>query len=84
MNRTHDFFAATLPVACLGLTLGGVTVDASASGLVASIDKAPVIADGDVQGMPTDYVITFEGSLAPDVTGRSLAAGDVILSLIHI
>lgn len=49
-----------------------------AKGVVASIDKAPVIADGDVQGQPTDYVITLEGSLDPSIPGRSLAAGDTI------
>jgi hypothetical protein len=51
---------------------------AFAGGIVASIDKAPVVADGDVSGMPTDYVITLDGSLDPTVPGRSLAAGDVI------
>lgn len=80
MNKTHEFFAAAPPCVWLGLALGlGLgAADAGAAGLVASIDKAPVVADGDVQGMPTDYVITFEGSLAPDVAGRSLAAGHVI------
>jgi len=51
---------------------------AFAGGIVASIDKAPVVADGDVAGMPTDVVITLDGSLDPAVPGRSLAAGDVI------
>ena len=51
---------------------------AHAAGIVASIEKAPVIADGDVAGMPTDFVITFDGSLDPNVAGRTLAAGDVI------
>jgi hypothetical protein len=51
---------------------------AGAAGIVASIQKAPVIADGDVSGMPTDYVITLDRSLDPSVAGRSLAAGNVI------
>lgn len=51
---------------------------AHAAGIVASIDKAPVIADGNVTGMPADFVIRFEGSLDPNIAGRTLAAGDVI------
>ena len=47
-------------------------------GIVASIEKAPVIADGNVTGMPTDIVINLEGSLDQSVPGRSLAAGDTI------
>lgn len=49
-----------------------------AAGMVASIDKAPVVADMDVTSRPNDYVITFDGSLDPHVPGRSLATGDVI------
>jgi len=49
-----------------------------ASGIVASIDKAPVIRDGNVQGRSTDYVITLNTSLNPEVEGRSLKAGDSI------
>jgi hypothetical protein len=78
MNKTQGFLASALPGAWLALALGLCALDAHASGLVASIAKAPVVADGDVQGMPTDYVITFAGSLEPDVPGRSLAAGDLI------
>lgn len=52
--------------------------EAGAAGMVASIDKAPVIADGDVAGQPTDFVITFDGSPDHNVPGRSLAAGDQI------
>jgi len=49
-----------------------------ASGIVASIDKAPVIRDGNVQGQPTDFVITLNTSLDPSVEGRSLKAGNSI------
>ena len=49
-----------------------------ATGIVASIDKAPVILDGDVRGKPTDYVITLDSSLDPTVAGRSLDAGKTI------
>jgi len=43
-----------------------------ASGIIASIDKAPVSRDGNVQGQPTDFVITLDSSLDPSVQGRSL------------
>ena len=67
------------PIALAFLGAGfPVAPTAFADGIVASIDKAPVIADGDVSGMPTDYVITLEGSLDPALPGRSLAAGNVI------
>ena len=49
-----------------------------ATGIVASIDKAPVVADGDVAGKPFDYVITLDGSLDPQVLGRGIAAGGTI------
>jgi hypothetical protein len=51
---------------------------AEAAGIVAGIEKAPVIADGNVRDQPADFVITLDGSLDQDVPGRSLAAGDVI------
>ncbi len=60
---------------CLILAL---SAGAQAAGIVSSIDKAPVIADGDVTGKPTDIVITLEGSLDHNVDGRTLAAGDQI------
>lgn len=50
----------------------------NAAGIVASIDKAPVIADGDVTGMPTDLVISLEGSLDHAVDGRTLEVGEQI------
>lgn len=60
-----------------------VVAQASASsngsaGMVASIAKAPVVADLDVRERPNDYVITFDTSLDPSVPGRALAAGDII------
>lgn len=55
-----------------------VSSPAEAAGMVASITKAPVIADGNVKRKPTDYVITFDGSLDPAVPGRTLAAGNII------
>lgn len=62
--------------ACLALILASST--AIGAGIVASIEKAPVVADGDVEGKPTDYVINLEGSMDPQVAGRSLAAGGQI------
>lgn len=59
-------------------TLLAPVTGAQASGIVASIGKASVIADGDVSGRPTDILITLDGSLDPTVPGRSLAAGDQI------
>jgi hypothetical protein len=70
-SGARSFAAIFLPL----LLLCGT---AAAEGIVASISKAPVIADGDVTGMPTDYVITLTGSLDHNVPGRSLAAGDII------
>ena len=48
-------------------------------GVVASIEKAPVIADGDVAGEPFDYVILFDRSQDPTVAGRGLASGHSIV-----
>ena len=52
-----------------------VAGDEGAAGIVSSIEKAPVIADGDVSGQPTDFVINFTGSPDHDVPGRPLMAG---------
>ena len=63
----------------LALLLGvGSLQSAHAAGIVESIEKAPVIADGDVAGQPTDIVISFTGSKDHHVPGRTLAAGDEI------
>lgn len=63
------------------LSLGIATASADsngAAGMVASIVKAPVVADLDVRERPNDYVITFDTSLDSHVPGRALAAGNVI------
>ena len=49
-----------------------------ATGIIASIEKAPVAADGNVSGKPFNYVITLDGSLDPQVLGRGIAAGGII------
>ena len=48
------------------------------TGIIASIDNAPVVSNGDVTGAPTDYLITLDGSLDPNVAGRSLLTGRTI------
>ncbi|MEM1263265.1 MAG: hypothetical protein AAGH76_12770 [Pseudomonadota bacterium] len=52
-----------------------------ATGIVAAIDNAPIVFNGDVAGAPTDLLITLDGSLDPSVTGRTLAAGRTITVL---
>lgn len=49
-----------------------------AQGIVTSVFKAPVVADGNVAGAPTDIVITLDDSLDPAVEGRTLLAGNQI------
>ncbi|MEN7341964.1 MAG: hypothetical protein AAAFM81_03445 [Pseudomonadota bacterium] len=52
------------------------------TGIIARIDNAPIVANGDVAGAPTDLLITLDGSLDPNVTGRSLSAGKTISVLL--
>jgi hypothetical protein len=69
-NYKTKLFAVSL--VCLAWVL---PASLHAAGIVASIKKAPVIADGDVTGMPADIVIALDSSLDPAVPGRTLAAG---------
>ncbi len=65
--------------AFFSLGIASTSADSNgAAGMVASIVKAPVVADLDVRERPNDYVITFDTSLEADVPGRGLATGDVI------
>ena len=73
-NRYPVNPASYLALAALMLFASG----ANAAGIIESIVKAPVVADGDVTGKPTDYVINLSGSMDPNVAGRSLHAGDKI------
>jgi hypothetical protein len=59
-------------------TGSAVAGEEGAAGIVSSIEKAPVIADGDVSGQPTDFVITLTGSPDQDIPGRTLMAGKEI------
>ena len=74
MKHKPYFISATAKTASVFLTCASIVFagQAGAAGIVASIEKAPVVADGDVSGKPTDYVITLDGSLDPYVTGRGL------------
>jgi hypothetical protein len=47
-------------------------------GLVRSIANAPIVPDGTVTGRPTDFVITFDTPLDPNVPGRTLLQGKTI------
>ena len=47
-------------------------------GIVSSVVKAPIVADGDVAGALTDLVINYDISLDPSEPGRTLPAGKSI------
>ena len=76
MNKNKVSFF-TVAIALLA-SATAMSPDSLAAGIVSSIKKAPVIADGDVTGMPTDIVITLDSSLDPAVAGRTLARGGQI------
>lgn len=80
MNKNRLFsMPAALTAAAIFLAAGNVAADqAGATGIVASIVKAPVVADGDVTGKPFDYVINLDGSLDPRVLGRGIPANGTI------
>ncbi|MDX1405398.1 MAG: hypothetical protein R3192_12705 [Woeseiaceae bacterium] len=59
-------------------SIAGFAGEPGATGIVQSIVKAPVVADGDVTGKPFDYVINLDGSLDPQVLGRGIAANGTI------
>jgi hypothetical protein len=50
----------------------------SASGIVASIVKAPISPDGDVAGATTDFVINLAADMDPAAPGRVLQMGESI------
>jgi hypothetical protein len=50
-------------------------LEAQASGIVASIVKAPITPDGDVAYAATDFVINLDISPDPSLPGRTLLAG---------
>ncbi|MFV2062230.1 MAG: hypothetical protein ACC726_01795 [Chloroflexota bacterium] len=73
--------ATAIPLALLMGSIGTATLaqDAPMSeGIVSAVIKAPIVADGDVAGALTDFVIIFDTDLDPAVPGRTLAAGNTI------
>ena len=64
----------------LGVFGAGVSAqsDGMSEGIVSSVVKAPIIADGDAAGAPTDIVISFNTDLDPSVEGRTLLAGNTV------
>jgi hypothetical protein len=58
---------------------GAAAQDGSMSeGIVSDVIKAPIIADGDVVGQPTDLVFVLDTDLDPAVPGRTLLAGNSV------
>jgi len=47
-------------------------------GIVSAVIKAPIVADGDVVGAPTDLVFVLDIDLDPTVPGRTLVAGNSV------
>lgn len=60
------------------LSVSGIQAQEAESGTVASIVKAPIIADGTVAGAPTDFVFNFDVSIDPNVNGYTLLEGNSI------
>jgi hypothetical protein len=79
MNR-HRYCTARrslLTTSAVWMTLA-LASHVEAEGIVHSIVKAPIVADGNVAGADTDLVINFDISLNPAAAGRSLLAGNSI------
>jgi hypothetical protein len=69
----------TAAIALAVLLASPVGVQAQAPGnIVLAAIKAPVVADGDVAGRPTEFVLVLDRSLDPYVEGRSLRRGRTI------
>ena len=61
-----------------GVTTIVVPTEPSTEGITSAITRAPLVADGDVAGAPTDIVIDLDTSLDPDASGRALAEGGTL------
>ena len=72
--------ASSATLALLPLSMGGIAAaqEGASSGIVSSVVKAPIVADGDVAGALTDLVFNYDISLDPAVPGRTLPAGKSI------
>ncbi len=62
----------------LTVVLVPVSIVRGAGNIVVATPKAPVVADGDVTGKPTDFNLVLDRSLDPQVAGRSLMQGKMI------
>ena len=62
----------------LAVVLVPVSTSRGAGNIVVATPKAPVVADGDVTGKPTDFNLVLDRSLDPQVAGRSLLQGRTI------
>lgn len=79
MKKLRTASAFILASALTSLGTGAFAQSEGAStGIASSVVKAPIVADGDVAGRPTDIVINLDTSLDPSVPGRTLAAGKTI------
>ena len=75
----HQVAAAVVSSLALATIGTGAPIFAQPSdGIVSSVVKAPIVADGAVAGAPTDLVINLDTSLDPAVPGRTLKAGKTI------
>ena len=78
INRSYIVAAAMTVSFFLISASSAFAGNSGAAGIVAAIEKAPVIADGDVTGKGADFVITLAGSQDPAVPGRGMLAGQLI------
>ena len=69
---------ALLLMLLLTVILIPVATARGAGDIVVATPKAPVVADGDVTGKPTDFNLVLDRSLDPQVAGRSLLQGKTI------
>ncbi len=77
--RYATVLAAVLGLIVLGCEKTQNPVESLAKdNIVTSVEKAPIVADGDVVGAATDLVINLNTSLDPAVPGRTLLAGRTI------
>ncbi|MCI0622065.1 MAG: hypothetical protein L0387_10420 [Acidobacteria bacterium] len=76
--RYATVLAAVLGLIALGCEKTPTESDMLKDNVVASIEKAPIVADGNVVSAATDLVINLNTSLDPAVPGRTLLAGRTI------
>ncbi len=62
----------------LAVVLVPVPTARAADNIVVATPKAPVVADGDVAGRPTEINLVLDRSLDPQVAGRTLLTGKTI------